>query len=35
MRKSFEQFAGIRWVIEGKYYSNTKLKELKTPLEKN
>ncbi|HIE00983.1 MAG TPA: AAA family ATPase [Thiotrichaceae bacterium] len=29
-----EQFAGLRWVIEFKYYSNTKLKELKTSIDK-
>jgi len=29
-----EKFAGLRWVIEFKYYSNTKFKELKTSIEK-
>ncbi len=29
-----EKFAGLRWVIEFKYYSNTKLKELKTSIDK-
>ena len=28
-----EKFAGLRWVIEFKYYSNAKLKEMKTPLD--
>jgi len=32
--KYHEKFAGLRWVIEFKYYSNAKLKELKTPIEK-
>jgi hypothetical protein len=32
--KHNEKFAGLRWVIEFKYYSNTKFKELKTSIEK-
>ncbi len=32
--KYHEQFAGLRMVIEFKYYSNTEFKTLKTPLEK-
>jgi hypothetical protein len=31
--KSNEKFAGMRWVIEFKYYSNTKFKKLKTSIE--
>ncbi len=32
--KYHEKFAGVRWVIEFKYYSNTKFKEFKTSIEK-
>ncbi len=31
--KYHEKFAGLRWVIEFKYYSNTKLKALKTSID--
>jgi len=32
--KYHEKFAGLRWVIEFKYYSNTKFKEFKTTIDK-
>jgi len=32
--KYHEKFAGLRWVIEFKYYSNSKFKEFKTTIEK-
>ena len=31
--KYHEKFAGLRWVVEFKYYSNTKFKEFKTTIE--
>ena len=31
--KHHEKFAGLRWVIEFKYYSNTEFKKLKTSIE--
>ncbi|MGB0387877.1 MAG: PD-(D/E)XK nuclease domain-containing protein, partial [Ardenticatenaceae bacterium] len=31
--KHHEKFAGLRWVIEFKYYSNTEFKKLKTSID--